>query len=229
MKKIILKSFLLSLLFINVSLASDYYFEGQFGSYDVDDVNTARTNGTVSGATFTNFGADLEYDDDGTIGFEVGRYVTNNFRIGLSYTNLSLDFERGTFVGTGSISISCGGNTVSGTSGSTFNGADAKSVCVEFTNHADMVLLKAYYEFDPINKIVPYLGFGIGEADIEKALEKESVKSLTVGANYKFNSSNGYAGIRFSMMEVDGPVDRLGISYQDIDLDAFELIIGTRF
>ena len=212
---------------INLSWADDFYFEGLTGSYNIDNVETARSNGAVGGTTFSNFGASLDYDDDSGIGFEIGKYFSKNIRIGLSYINLQMDFEKGII--SSDVTVQKGSDSIEGSISLSFSPSDAKSVGIEFSNHADLLILKAHYEFNPVGNIMPYLGFGIGEADIENALEKESIKTIVVGTNYRFSSSNGYAGIRFSRMEVDGPVDRLGISYQDIDLDAFELIFGTRF
>jgi long-subunit fatty acid transport protein len=224
MKRIIISTMAaLMLLVTHPVMAKEFYIEAQIGQYDVDTVDTTSANGTVSGITFSDFKGSLDYDTDTTFGFEVGMKLNDNMRIGLSYVDASLDFEGASITG----SATDGTTTINVNARVT--PATATALGVQWSNDAEIIMLKAYYDFGAFsNGLTPYVGFGIGQADIDNALSDETVMSFTAGARYSI-SENAYIGAKVSFMEIDGPDDSLGIQYKDIDLDVFEVIIGTTF
>ena len=213
----------LALLATNQVIAKEFYIEGSIGHYDIDDVDTTRESGTASGITFTNLGGALEYDADTTLGFEFGVKFNDKLRIGFSYVDASLDFEGATISG----SATDGATTISGSARVT--PADASALGLTFSNDAEIMMIKAYYDFNTFsNGLTPFVGFGIGQADIDNALDDETIMSLTAGARYSINEK-AYVGAKVSFMEIDGPDDGLGIQYEDIELTSFEVVVGTSF
>ena len=213
----------LALLATNQVIAKEFYIEGSIGHYDIDDVDTTRASGTASGITFTNLGGALEYDADTTLGFEFGVKFNDKVRIGFSYVDASLDFEGANISG----SATDGTNTISGSARVT--PADASALGLTFSNDAEIMMIKAYYDFNTFsNGLTPFVGFGIGQADIDNALDDETIMSLTAGARYSINEK-AYVGAKVSFMEIDGPDDGLGIQYEDIELTSFEIVVGTSF
>ena len=85
------------------------------------------------------------------------------------------------------------------------------------------------YDFNTFsNGLTPFVGFGIGQADMDNATDDETIMSLTAGARYSINEK-AYVGAKVSFMEIDGPDDGLGIQYEDIELTSFEVVVGTSF
>ena len=222
MKKIIISTMAaLMLLVTHPVMAKEFYIEGSLGHYDIDDVDTTRASGTASGITFTNLGGALEYDADTTLGFEFGVKLNDKVRIGFSYVDASLDFEGATISG----SATDGTTTIS----ARVTPADASALGLTFSNDAEIMMIKAYYDFNTFsNGLTPYIGFGIGQADIDNATDDETIMSLTAGARYSINEK-AYVGAKVSYMEIDGPDDALGIQYEDIELTSFEIVVGTSF
>ena len=202
----------LALLATNPVIANEFYIEGSIGHYDVDDVDTTRASGTASGITFTNLGGTLEYDADTTFGFEIGVKLNDKVRIGFSYVDASLDFEGATVSG----SATDGVTTINASARVT--PADASALGLTFSNDAEVMMIKAYYDFDSFNNgLTPFVGFGLGQADIDNATDDETIISLTAGARYNLNDK-AYVGAKISYMEINGPDDSLGIQYDDIEL-----------
>ena len=213
----------LALLATNPVIANEFYIEGSIGHYDVDDVDTTRASGTASGITFTNLGGTLEYDADTTFGFEIGVKLNDKVRIGFSYVDASLDFEGATVSG----SATDGVTTINASARVT--PADASALGLTFSNDAEVMMIKAYYDFDSFNNgLTPFVGFGLGQADIDNATDDETIISLTAGARYNLNDK-AYVGAKISYMEINGPDDELGIQYEDIELTSFEVVVGTTF
>jgi len=213
----------LALLATNPVIANEFYIEGSIGHYDVDDVDTTRASGTASGITFTNLGGTLEYDADTTFGFEIGVKLNDKVRIGFSYVDASLDFEGATVSG----SATDGVTTINASARVT--PADASALGLTFSNDAEVMMIKASYDFDSFNNgLTPFVGFGLGQADIDNATDDETIISLTAGARYNLNDK-AYVGAKISYMEVNGPDDELGIQYEDIELTSFEVVVGTTF
>ena len=168
-------------------------------------------------------GGALEYDADTTLGFEFGVKLNDKVRIGFSYVDASLDFEGATISGSatdGVTTINASGRVTP---------ADASALGLTFSNDAEIMMIKAYYDFNTFsNGLTPFVSFGIGQADIDNATDDETIMSLTAGARYSINEK-AYVGAKVSYMEIDGPDDALGIQYEDIELTSFEIVVGTSF
>ena len=225
MKKIIISTIAaLILLVTHPVIAKEFYIEGSIGHYDVDDAETSVADGTVNGVALSGVSIKNKYDQDTSFGIEAGMYVTENIRLAISFANADFDFE----------STSGSGTYDDGSESGNFNVTvsratlDSLGTGLTFDNDADLIMLKAYYDFNSINGITPYISFGLGEADIENAVDDETAVSFSVGANYSFGT-NAYFGAKVTFMEIDGPTDELGFNYDDLDLTIFDLVVGTSF
>jgi len=221
MKKIIYSFFLMS--FAVISHADSYYFEGNIGRYDLDTVNTNTYSGTSSGITFSSLRGDLDYDEDYALGFELGMRINDNVRLGISYADLDLSFEGATVSG----SATDGTTTINASARVT--AADVNSLGLSWDNDADVYMLNAYYDFNNVHaKYIPFVGVGIGQADISNANDDETALSLAAGVNMDLEN-NMYAGLKLMLTQIDGPTDGLGITYEDIDVTSLHFMIGYKF
>ena len=200
------------------------YFEGQFNYVDPDDVSTNSYSGSVSGITYTNARIDFEHDSDTTPGIEFGFYNfdNNNLRIGFSYTKPSIDLDTSTLSGT----ITDGTTTITGAVGIT--AADYATVGLDFDNDVKLYMVNGYYDFDSSNNFKPFIGAGFGLADIDNAEDKEFTYAGMLGARYYINEQT-YVGGKFTYSSIEGPKDKLGLSYEDIDFYTSTLSIGLEF
>ena len=220
MKKLVILLFTFSLLSFQSVKSEEFYIEGQVNYNQVDDVDTKTYSGTAGGLTFSNLKSSNEYDSDIGLGFEVG--VTNdgsNIRFGLSYSESKIELKKTT--------MSLG--TVDGVAGSlSITPADWSTVGVSFDNDVKSYSLNAYYDFKTNRTFTPYVGVGLGQADIENANDKEVSQSLYLGGRHSVNDQM-YVGLKGAYTMIDGPTDKLGLSYDDITHKSVSLIVGYNF
>ncbi len=164
----------------------------------------------------------MDYDDDFFFGGEVGVDLNDGFRVGLSYRDIELSF--------GSANVT--GSATDGTTTIDVNAPvsrdDVSSLGLTFDSDAQVLLASVYYDFQTDDPLTPFLGLGIGQADIKSLKSDENVISATVGAQYDLQD-NWYATASASYMQIDGGEDDLGIRYEDIDVYLFDVGIGYKF
>lgn len=201
--------------------AADIYIEGALGFYDAD-VTTKSYSGVSGVVNVNDLSADLNYDIDPALGFEVGVRVAPQIRVGLAYSKLKLELSDARING----SISDGTTTFSGPVSVTDEEFD--SIGVSFDNDVDVWLVNGYYDFKTKGNLKPYVGAGIGRVKIENAKSSEMGYGLSLGANYEINK-NFYAGLRGSYVRVTGPTDEIGLEFDDIDLTSVQVLLGYKF
>ena len=219
-QKTLAASALLLTLTAGASAASDFYLEGQLGSVDVKDVSTPAYSGTASGLTFSNFKAGISYDSDTFLGVELGYNIAPNTRVGLSYSSFSLNWN----AINGSGTISDGTTTVNLSATLKRGSLDNEGL---LDNSVKLMMANAYYDIPLDGAINPFVGVGLGKADISNA-GSETALSFSIGANYDVGESN-YFGVKYTRYSVNGPKDGLGVQYQDIKADAVNISYGYRF
>ena len=206
------------------------YFEGQMNYIDPDDVSTDTYSGDSSGLggpSYTNTRIDFKHKSDTSPGFEFGLYNlfdNSNLRLGFSYTksSINIDYETSSLSGTiaqGMLLLPEGVGTTP---------ADYASVGLNFDKNVKLYMLNAYYDFDFKNNFKPFIGVGLGSSDFDNTEEKEFTYSGMLGARYYFNEQV-YVGGKFTYSNIQGPKDKLGLTYQDIDLYTGTLSIGLEF
>ena len=224
MKKLVILLFTFSLLGLQTVNSEEFYIEGQVNYNQVDDVDTKTFSGTVGGLTFSNLKASNEYDSDIGLGFEVGaKNVSNsNLRIGLSYSESKIEFKKTTGSGT----VTDGTTTVNFAVSATK--AELASIGLSFDNDVKSYSLNAYYDLETNGTFTPYVGVGLGQVDIQNANDKELSKSLYLGGRHSVNDQM-YVGLKGAYTMIDGPTDKLGLSYKDITQKSLSLIVGYNF
>ena len=85
-----------------------------------------------------------------------------------------------------------------------------------------------YYEFEITDKFKPYVGVGYGLADIDNAKDDEGTLVWSVGGRYDMTDKVSL-GLKYQRFEIDGPTDKLGIDYKDMDVDNVSITLGYNF
>ena len=99
---------------------------------------------------------------------------------------------------------------------------------LNFDNDVKTYSLNAYYDFDNVNGLIPFIGAGLWKTDIQNAKDKELSTSLYLGARYSVND-NVYVGGKVNYTMINGPEDKLGIQYDDITTYGLTMSIGYIF
>ena len=223
MKKIILTILAFSMLSFQSVKSEEFYIEGQVNYTQVDDVDTKTYSGSAGGLTFSNLKGSLDYDSDIGLGFEVGakNVSDSNLRIGLSYSESKIELKKASGTGT----VTDGSTTVNFVS---VTKAELASIGLNFDNDVKSYSLNAYYDLETNGTFTPYVGVGLGQVDIENANDKELSKSLYLGGRHSVNDQM-YVGLKGAYTIIDGPTDKLGLSYKDITQKNLSLIVGYNF
>ena len=224
-QKFFIYIFSLSLIFLaNPHIhAASTYVEGQVNYTQIDDVENSGNTG-LGGYTLNNYRGNNKYESDTNLGFEFGAkdISDTNVRVALSYSKTKIKLKSISGSGT----ISDGTNTLDLNINATRAGVE--SVGFTFDNDVKAYSLNAYYDFETNSNFIPYLGFGLGQVDIENANDKEISKSLYVGGKRLVNDQM-YVGLKGAYTMIDGPSDKIGLTYEDITLKTLSLIVGYNF
>jgi opacity protein-like surface antigen len=227
MHSIITKTLIASAVVIssNAALAAEpqFYIEGNVGQADIGSVKTSRYTGSVNGYTW-DASASIDYNKPTYWGFEIGANKPGDLplRLGFAYTTMKAKFRQASLTG----SVSDGNTTYSGSVPITR--ADLGDLGLDFDNRINIYNINAYYDFDTKSAVRPYIGFGLGFADIENAEDNEFTYSLHAGLNYDISKST-YIGARVGWYRISGPTDKLGIAYDDITTTTYGVTVGYRY
>lgn len=199
------------------------YIEGQISLMQVDDVD--GTTSVAVGGFNAVVNATAEYDSDIAFGAEIGvrKIADTGFGVGVSFTSFQADLEQVDL----DAALSFNG-VVIGTASGTFTADQLATAGFTLDNEVNTYSINTYYDFDGGKKFTPYVGFGIGLADIENANDKELMLSGIVGINYVL-TENLYAGGRAAYHRISGPNDSLGFSFDDITVSSVGVVMGYNF
>jgi opacity protein-like surface antigen len=208
------------------ALAADLkpYIEGQLGWSNLDDVDTQATSVPVGGGTVTA-SAKIEYDNSVSGGFEIGanNVGIENLRIGASYNRMKFDMEKvtGTATGVGVSGLTDGTVTDDITS-------YVRDAGVSLDNSVKLYMANAYYDIKNSSAFTPFVGLGIGMADVQNAKDNEFAWSASLGGKYNIDK-NMYLGLKGSYTSVNGITDKIGIEYKDMDAYSAHALLGYQF
>lgn len=225
MKNILLATAIISALGSSQAFADDTtlkgYIEAQLGYSNLSKVNTNTYSGTVDGVTATNLMGKLNYDSSASFGAEYGLndVIVDNLRVGVSFSTMKFDLKNAVING----SLTDGVTTYTGPD--TFSAADFASIGVSFDNRVYLYMANAYYDFKNKTPFTPFVGFGMGVADIKNADGNEFAYALHAGAKYHINN-NVYIGAKATYTNINGPTDQLGIKFNNIDAYSANLALG---
>ena len=221
MRKILLLLALIS----SSALAAELkpYLEGQLGFASLDDVDTKPYTASVGEGTATA-SAKIKYDHSVSGGFEIGanNVGIENLRIGASYNRMKFDMDKVT----GSIDGFVGVDTFNAGPGDITEAV--KSLNVALDNSVNLYMANAYYDIKNASAFTPFVGLGMGMANIQNAKDNEFAWSASVGGKYNIDK-NMYLGLKGSYTSVNGITDKIGLEYKDMDAYSAHALLGYQF
>jgi opacity protein-like surface antigen len=144
-------------------------------------------------------------------------------RLGLSAKKFKAKFNAMELNG----SLTDGTTTVTGPV--TAKRSEFGSIANSLDNKVQVYYLTGYYDFPTDNKLTPYVGVGVGLADIQNAKDKEFALGLSAGANYDVTEKI-YLGMRLDYSRIAaGVTDKIGITYEAMQSVSALATIGFRF
>ena len=221
MRKILLLLALIS----SSALAADLklYIEGQLGRSSLKDADIKPFSGSIDDKTIDQATAKIEYDHSVSGGFEIGanNVGIENLRIGASYNRMKFDMDKVT----GSISGTSGGGSLDLTGDIT---EVVKGLNVALDNSVNLYMANAYYDIKNASAFTPFVGLGMGMANIQNAKDNEFAWSASVGGKYNIDK-NMYLGLKGSYTSVNGITDKIGLEYKDMDAYSAHALLGYQF
>jgi opacity protein-like surface antigen len=199
------------------------YIEGQLGWSNLNDVDTKATNLPISDAVTASATAKIKYDNSVSGGFEIGanHVGIENLRIGVSFNRMKFDMEKVT----GSLALSTSSASLETTGDIT---EAVRSLGVDLDNSVKLYMANAYYDIKNASAFTPFIGFGVGMADIKNAKDNEFAWSASVGGKYNIDK-NMYLGLKGSYTSVNGITDKIGLEYKDMDAYSAHALLGYQF
>ena len=200
------------------------YIEGQLGWSNLNDVDTKATNLPISDAATASATAKIKYDNSVSGGFEIGanHVGIENLRIGVSFNRMKFDMEKVT----GSLALSAEGAAIPPITGDITEAV--RSLGVNLDNTVKLYMANAYYDIKNASAFTPFIGFGVGMADIKNAKDNEFAWSASVGGKYNIDK-NMYLGLKGSYTSVNGITDKIGLEYKDMDAYSAHALLGYQF
>jgi opacity protein-like surface antigen len=201
------------------------YIEGQLGWSNLNDVDTKATNLPISDAATASATAKIKYDNSVSGGFEIGanHVGIENLRIGVSFNRMKFDMEKVT----GSLALSAAeGEAIPPITGDITEAV--RSLGVNLDNSVKLYMANAYYDIKNASAFTPFIGFGVGMADIKNAKDNEFAWSASVGGKYNIDK-NMYLGLKGSYTSVNGITDKIGLEYKDMDAYSAHALLGYQF
>jgi opacity protein-like surface antigen len=184
------------------------YIEGSVGYARTDDAKISFVHNTSGSATYR-----ANYDNDVNYGFEIGasNVLNPNIRLGAQYIKYQFDQKSGT---------------------TTFADGSTEAETELVKMKANVYLLNAYYDFNNTSKITPFLGVGLGVADIDGNKNNEFSWAAHLGGKYNFND-NLYLGLKGSYLRVNGGdivcTDATNCKVEDSDAISGNVLLGYKF
>jgi opacity protein-like surface antigen len=103
-----------------------------------------------------------------------------------------------------------------------------RSLGVNLDNSVKLYMANAYYDIKNASAFTPFIGFGVGMADIKNAKDNEFAWSASVGGKYNIDK-NMYLGLKGSYTSVNGITDKIGLEYKDMDAYSAHALLGYQF
>lgn len=230
--RVLFKRFLYQILFFGILFPSlsfadginvKPYLEGHISRIFIDDVD-GTTSVAASGFNLAVDGV-FEYENATAFGMEIGLKGIGhpNIRVGISYQQFDAELEAVDI----SAALSFNG-TVLTTAAGRVTKEELEAAGVEFGDDAKAYSLNAYYDLDQLGALNPYLGIGIGFADIENTEDDEFMISGYLGFNYSL-TENMYLGLRGVFRRINGPTDLARIDYDDVTYKELGVVFGITF
>jgi opacity protein-like surface antigen len=181
------------------------YIEGQFGLVMIQKQDSFDRD------TETKF--KTKYDDSISFGGEVGMNLTENLRLGL---------------GTQFFDAKVDSNVRSDEDGeTTLTGEDLENVP---DKRVAVYTVNGYYDFNKGQQLMPFIGAGIGIADIQLAQDRKFASSVSLGVRYHVRNSM-FIGAKWTTVFVDEFRDLLdeATKYDNLTAHNAGITLGVAF
>ena len=205
------------------------YLEGQVGAVALGDLDSKPLTGTGlmngSSVTYNNFKLSQTADPTTAYGGEIGirNLFNTRFRLGLAWVGFQQKIKD--INGTGGFTTTGGTYTLG--AGSTPPNSALSAAGVHFDNRLNIYTANAYYDFRQVMWHRPFIGFGVGTADIEHSTKKSLTMTGSVGTQVNI-TRNIYAGVKLTGYWIKGPKDGL-IDYKPITAGTALFTTGVHF
>ena len=186
-------------------------------SSGVGTIDQYDYNGTVS--------HHWEFDRALAFGGELGvrDLGETGLRLGLAFTQFTADVDSITMTFSGTITDINTGQTLTGSGSDTLSSGG-------LDQEVKLFGLNAYYDFDSGNAFTPFIGAGIGFADMDDADDKEFAFSVHAGGQYAFGDSGAYLGLKGSYYRINGPTaGNNALEFDDVDAFTVLATLGYKF
>lgn len=206
-----------------------FYLEGQAGIAVLSDRDSKPVtgSGTVNGSpvSYTNFVTNLTNDAGPAYGAEIGirNLLNTRVRLGLAWTTFHQKVHD--VKGTGAFTTT--GGTYSLGAGSTPPTSALLAAGIDYDNRINIYTANAYYDFRPVMWHRPYVGLGIGTADIENSKKGNLTLTGSVGTQVTI-TRNLYAGVKLTGYWIKGQKDGL-IDYKPLTVGTAMFTTGVHF
>ncbi len=176
-----------SILVAGTATAQEYYVGGSVGIAQQNDSNNDGSTGafttgnlgdgsTLDVAAGTPYGWDTEFDSGTSFSGEFGARFGNGWRAGAEIVNSSTDVDTHT-------SVTLGGGSIDGVDAAAIAGSPtplgATVAAVVADGQGEIsntgVFINGYYDFNPDGALQPYLGAGIGFANVDVAYQPSGI------------------------------------------------------
>ena len=101
----------------------------------------------------------------------------------------------------------------------------------DFRQHLNLYMVNAYYDFNNTTEFTPFLGVGIGVANLKNTKDNEFAFSLSGGAKYNIDK-NIYIGAKGTFTRVNGPTSNkygVDVGLDNIDIWKADVLLGYQF
>jgi opacity protein-like surface antigen len=99
---------------------------------------------------------------------------------------------------------------------------------ISLDNRVNLYMANAYYDFKNESSFTPFLGVGMGMADVQNAKDNEFAYQGVIGGKFDIDK-NMYLGLKGLYTKVNGITDELGIKYKDMDAYSGQVLLGVNF
>lgn len=224
MKKLLTTTTLITAISTSATaIAATPYVEGSLGYAKARDVDTDAFGSSGSGYTRSET-YKLNYESSATFGAEFGYkdVLMPNLRIGASVATMKFDLKSAhldTTTISGAITTFDTGNLTP---------AEVADEGLNFNSRVNLYMLNAYYDFKNTTAFTPFVGLGVGLADIRRAKDQKFAYVLNAGAKYNIDK-NMYLGAKAAYTIINGPTDEFGINYHDLAMYSANVMVGYEF
>jgi len=205
------------------AIAATPYVEGALGYAKARDVDTDAYNSSGPGFTRSET-YKLDYDSSAMYGAEFGfkDVLMPNLRIGASIATMKFDLK------SAQLDTITTSGTVITTDRGTLSAAEVAAEGLNFNSRINLYMLNAYYDFKNTTAFTPFVGFGVGLADIRQAKDQKFAYVVNAGAKYNIDK-NMYLGAKAAYTRINGPTDEFGISYHNLAVYSANVMVGYEF